>query len=94
MSLLGTFANINAGERCRRYYYDNETYAERIKRYQRLLYKDLSAIDKYLPFLKVPVKLVGCAFRSKQPLSTKLLLLCVILFNAPLRYLSVRGKSL
>lgn len=94
MSLRGSFANINAGERCRRYYYNDESYSDRIKRYQRLLYKELSFLDRHLPFLKVPLKLIGCAFNSKQPLTTKLLLLFVILFNAPLRYLSARGKTL
>ncbi len=93
MSLRGTFANINAGERCRRYYYDNESYANRIRRYQRTLYTDPGFMDRYFPFLKVPFILVGCTFRSEQPLSTKLLLLFVIIFNAPLRYLSARGKT-
>jgi glycosyltransferase involved in cell wall biosynthesis len=94
MSLLGTFANINAGERCRRYYYNNEGYADRIKRYQRTLYQELSFMDKHFPFIKVPIKLIGCAFRSKQPFTTKLILLFIILCNAPLRYLSARGKTL
>ena len=94
MSLLGTFANINAGERYRRYYYSNESYADRIKRYQHSLYQELSFMDKYFPFIKVPIKLIACAFRSQHPLSTKLIILLIILFNAPLRYLSARGKSL
>ena len=94
MSLIGTFANINKGERCRRYYYNNESYADRIERYQHALYKELSFLDKHLPFLKVPIKLIACAFASRHPLSTKLLLLFVILFNAPLRFLSIRGKTL
>ena len=51
-------------------------------------------MDRYFPFIKVPLKLVGCAFRSEHPLSTKFLLLFIILFNAPLRYLSARGKTL
>ncbi|MBL4580300.1 MAG: glycosyltransferase [Flavobacteriales bacterium] len=94
MSLLGTFANINAGTRYRRYYYSNESYADRIKRYQRTLYQQLSFMDRHFPFIKVPIKLIACAFRSPQPFSTKLILLLIILFNAPLRYLSARGKTL
>jgi len=94
MSLLGSFANINAGERCRRYYYNNESYADRIKRYQHTLYKELSFMDKHFPFIKVPIKLIACAFRSQQPFSTKLILLFIILFNSPLRYLSAKGKTL
>ncbi len=94
MSLRGSFANINAGERCRRYYYNDESYADRIKRYQRSLYTELSFMDRYFPFIKVPLKLIGCSFRSEHPLTTKFLLLFIILFNAPLRYLSARGKTL
>lgn len=94
MSIRGSFASINAGERYRRYYYSDESYAERIKRYQRTLYTELSIADRYFPFFKVPLKLIGCAFNSEQPLSTKFLLLFIILFNAPLRYLSARGKTL
>jgi len=94
MSLLGSFANINAGERCRRYYYNNESYADRIKRYQHTLYKELSFMDKHFPFIKVPIKLIACAFRSQQPFSTKLILLFIILFNSPLRYISAKGKTL
>ncbi len=94
MSLRGTFAHINSGERSRRYYYNNESYDDRIRRYQKILYKDISFMDRYFPFLKVPFKLFGCVFSSQQSLTTKLSLLLVILFNAPLRYLSARGKSL
>jgi len=94
MSLLGTFANINSGERYRRYYYNNESYADRIKRYQKSLYSDIDFMDKHFPFVKVPLKLIACGFRSSHPFSTKLIILFVILFNAPLRYLSARGKTL
>lgn len=94
MSLLGTFANINAGERCRRYYYDDEPYKDRIRRYQRSLYKELGFMDRYFPFIKVPLKLLACAHRSDQPIATRFLLFLVILFNAPLRYLSARGQTL
>lgn len=94
MSLRGTFATINAGERYRRYYYNDESYADRIKRYQRSLYTELGFMDKYFPFIRVPLRLIGCAFKSQHPLTTKVHLLFVILFNAPLRYLSARGKTL
>lgn len=94
MSLRGAFATINSGERCRRYYYADESYSDRIKRYQKSLYKELGFMDRYFPFIKVPLRLIGCAFRSEQPYTTKILLLFIILFNAPLRYISARGKTL
>lgn len=94
MSLLGSFANINSGERCRRYYYNNESYSQRIKRYQKSLYAELGFMDRYFPFVKVPLKLIGCTFRSSHPFTTKLGILFIILCNAPLRYLSARGKTL
>lgn len=94
MALRGSFAHINSGERQRRYYYDNETYDERIKRYQKILYQDIGFMDKYFPFAKLPFILFGCVFRSSHKIISKLLLFMVIIFNAPIRYITARGKSL
>ena len=94
MALAGSFAHIPDGERGRRYYYDGESYDERIKRYQRTLYKRLGFTDRYFPFLKLPFKLFGSVLASDYSFLTKLSLLFVILFNAPLKYLTARGKAL
>ena len=94
MALEGSFAHIQDGVRCRRYYYNDEPYDDRIKRYQRTLYKKLGFMDRYFPFVKLPFKLFGSVFKSGYPFLTKLSLCVVILFNAPLKYLTARGKSL
>lgn len=94
MALAGSFAHIPNGVRSRRYYYDGETYDARIKRYQRTLYKRLGFTDRYFPFIKLPFKLFASVFRSDYPFLIRLSLLFVIIFNAPLKYLTARGKSL
>ena len=94
MALVGSFAHSNSGIRYRRYYYNNESYKERIKRYQRILFDKLPLLDRFFPFARLPIALIQAAASSSHPLSTRLLLILVICFNAPVKYLSARGKTL
>ncbi len=94
MALRGSFAHIRSGIRYRRYHYGDETYQKRIQRYKRSTYRHLKAIDRVLPFARLPYHLFLSVLKSNMSRRDKIRVLLVVLFNAPLRYLVSRDRQL
>lgn len=94
MALIGSFAYVSSGVRYRRYHYTGETYSKRLQRYRTGTYRQLKAIDRFFPFARLPYHLCLSVIKSKVPISDKIKILLVILFNAPLKYIVSRGKQL
>lgn len=94
MALRGSFAHIRSSIRYRRYHYSSETYHQRIQRYKASTYRHLGAIDRILPFARLPYHLFLSVLKSNVSKGDKIRILLVVLFNAPLRYLVSRGKQL
>jgi len=94
MALIGTFANINNGIRCRRYRYSTESYSDRIRRYQESYVSGIVVYEKLFPFLRLPLYLFSSVWRSETSLLEKLIIVAVVIINAPLKYLIHRGRGL
>lgn len=94
MALRGSFAHVSNSTRYRRYHYENETFRKRIHRYKTGTFRQLKAIDHIFPFARLPYHLFLSAIRADITFRDKLIVLSVILFNAPLRYIVSRGKQL
>lgn len=92
-ALIGGFAHARLGVRYRRYHhYFGETYKQRINRLKTTTYKNLGFIDRLFPLLRLPLLLFTSVKRSNINWKEKLMIIWVILFNAPIRYFVARGK--
>ena len=95
MALVGSFAHINSGVRCRRYRYSGETYKKRIKRYQQTLYSESPPlIDQLFPFARFPYHLIRSIWSSRHSSAKKMIISLAVLINAPIKYVVSRGKEL
>lgn len=94
MALIGAFAHVPSTTRYRRYIYSEETFRKRVEKYKTITFKKLNIIERIWPYARTPFELILSLKKSNISIKNKILILFVILFNSPLRYLVSVGKQL
>ncbi len=93
LTLHGTFVHVHGERWYRRYKYSGETYQKRLDRYRKNTYRGLKKVDYILPFARLSYYLFLSVIKSDLPVSKKIIIFFIILFNAPLRFIVSRGKE-
>jgi glycosyltransferase involved in cell wall biosynthesis len=86
-ALIGGFSHARSSIRYRRHTHGKENYKSRIKRYQTTTYTNLTFVDRIFPLIRLPFMLLYSVLKANIKFSQKLLIILLILFNAPIRYL-------
>lgn len=87
LSFLGSFYHVDNEKWYRRYKYNDEPMKKRIERYNRNLLENPDFVDKYFPYLKLPITLIKITFGSDLKFKSKLSLFLLLIFNMPFRYI-------